>query len=337
MQFDINDKILLHMTNYLDDDLKNIINDDMQSYGKKYHKINIYNKNIKIPLQKIWLLLPQVKLFKPVFFSNNNYSVPLTVVLGPNVGNIKKFYMFIKKLERIITNIIKDITKNKNLQIKSCIRSAEGFPPIMHLKMPCNKINDNCYEFTFHIYNHINKRISLKNIEQGTYTTAFIELSDVWISESEYGFNWNILQMKLIPEFNFTTYLFKENTNNENKTKNNIIEECYHCLYCPNAHVRTHMCVNENNIPIPPPPPPLFISQNITKKIKNISNDDTKNLQNDNSHDAETKTKQKGFAITINDLMSIKLKPVNKKNETDTIVTNNDTITNVKNNLVKKK
>lgn len=314
MDDSIHEKIKIQLTDYTSEDVKHMSNDDLQSSGKSFQKINIYNKNKKIPLQKIWLLTPKVKIFKQIFVnSNQKSSMPLTIVLGPTVGDIKKFYMFIKKLETHIDGIIKDLMV-KRLKAKSSIRSASGFPPIMNLKMPCMKLGDGCYEFKFQIYNHLHKRVSLKTIDQGIYARAYIELSCVWINDNEYGFNWNILQLKLYPEFDFTKCLFTDAISIDDSDK--PPEECYHCMYCPNAHVRTHMCVSSvpyqslsMMAPPPPPPPPPPMPVSIPKSIMGESINKTQNK-------AKTVDLPKGFALSINDLLSIKLKPVNK-NSTD--------------------
>jgi len=338
MEEHVGDKILAHLTDYTKDDLKNIINDSIQPYGSKYQKINIYNKNINVPLQKIWLLMPKVKIFKNVtLYNNTKNTFPLTVILGPNAGLIKKFYMFIKKIERHVQTIVKAITKKKTLQIKPSTKSAEGFPPLMNLKMPSTKIGDNCYELKFQIYNGNQQRTSITSITQGTYAMAFIELTDIWISDTEFGFNWSILQLQLFPEFNFSEFLFKDNKSDEQEQGNNGTEECYHCLYCPNAHVRTHVCGNSfsntTNMsflpPPPPPPPPTFSFKNMDKSSSGNDMDKKKSSE-----------PAKGFSISIDQLLSIKLKSINKnkEKEPDPITTNSDLeMLSIRNNLKQNK
>jgi len=319
------------LTDYTTDNLDEVIHDDIQLSGQKYKKLHIYNRHIKTPLQKIWLQTPQLKVFKPSFNNANQLSVQLSVILGPTKGDIKKFYMFIKKLERKVDSIVKSLL-DKKMKMKSSIKSAEKFPPIMTLRMPCQKVNS-CYEFAFNIYNNYNKRVTLDIITPGTYTTSFIELSEIWISDTEFGFNWSVLQMKLYPEFDFTKCLFDDCDDAPNEKE----QECFHCLYCPNARLanaRTHLCANNNNnmdigmsIPIPPPPPmfmpmlmPSFDSGN--KKDKQIKIIDDK----------------KKFALSVQDILSVKLKPVKaKQNElTDKIDKINkidEDMINIKNNL----
>jgi hypothetical protein len=326
----VSDKILPYLTDYTHDDFKNIVNDGLQQYGKIYKKINIYNRNINIPLQKIWMFMPRVKIFKNIkLYTNTKNTFPLVVILGPNTGLIKKFYMYIKKIERSIQTIVKNITKKKVMQIKSSTRSAEGFPPLFNLQMPSIK-NGDCYELKFQIYNSYGKRTSINSISQGTFAEAIIELSDVWISDKEFGINWNILQLQLFPEFNFSEFLFKDNVLDNTHTEKQ--EECYHCLYCPNAHIRTHVCANSFTdyntqfIPAPPPPPPINIP--IVPICRNTTTTDV---------DKKNKIVQeqpKGFAISVEDLSRIRLKPINKNKDDDIVPENGlEMLSSIRNNL----
>jgi hypothetical protein len=215
------------------------------------------------------------------------------------------------------------MTNNKKLKLNSSIKSGGDFPPIMKLKLPCYKTSSNCYEFRFHIYNHLNKRVNIQTINSGLYIKAFIELSEVWINDIEIGFNWNVLQLKVYPEFNFNTCLFIDDKVEEHESDK--VNECYHCLYCPNQHVRTHYCTN-NSIPyiqpplsmtnsnIAPPPPPIISNKsNNNNNVKPISS----------------------FIPSVKDLLSVKLKPINKndKKETDSNSPTLNDIINVKKNL----
>lgn len=293
-----------HITN-LADDLSEIKLTEPMYHGQNYKKMDAYNNKINIPLQKIWLKLPKVKIFKPTFgYLKDKKSIQLTVILSPNVGEIKKFKLFIKKIERKIKNIMKS-----NNTLRSSIRSSK-FDNIFDIKMPCHKFND-CYEFDFHIYNCNNKRISLHNLNSGTYITAFIELSEVWTNDSNIGFNWKILQMKVYPEFDFTKCLFEDD---DISSESNIIEECYHCLYCPNRHVRTHFCNNTTPIISPhqqeltpplPPPLPVIIPKKNYKIVKKKGCHDRNNVE----------TKSTSFIPSMTDILSVKLRPVNKQIE----------------------
>jgi len=220
---------------------------------------------------------------------------------------------------------VKKLTGNTKLKTKSAIKANGDFPPLMNLQMPCEK-SDDCYEFLFHIYNHMNKRVNLNIINSGTYVSAFIELTDVWINSKECGFNWNILQLKVYPEFNFNICLFDDEEVEEEEPK-----ECYHCLYCPNMHIRTHMCINStpqfsitssisNGIPPPPPPPPPLPSMSVnTNSSVKINRTQSKELKKNIVF----------IPPSVNDLLSIKLRPVSKGKINKTKSNSNPTINDI--------
>ena len=309
------------VTSYLEDDLSGLVCSEPMFHGLNYKKVNVYNKSIDAPLHKIWLRTPKMKIFKPTFnLLGEGKNIPLSILLSPNVGNIKKFRLFIRKLEKKISSLIKltvdQDNEYKNHKIKSSIRTNNNFNDNFVAKMPCEKVDD-CHEFLFHIYNNQNKRVSIKSLDSGTYVSTFIELSEVWISDSEFGFNWKVLQMKLYPEFDFSQCLFDDEEVEDEKEKQSI-EECYHCMYCPNKHVRTHYCASPwahmhqqalHGPPIPqtpyqqkyptpyqshaPPPPP-----SMPKAAKKSNNNQA--------------AFRPAISISMKDLLSVKLKPVNR-------------------------
>jgi hypothetical protein len=306
--------------------LPDIVRSDVQNHGPKYKKINVYNRSITTPLQKIWLKTPKMKIFKPTFNPNNDgKSVSLTILLGPNTANIKKFKNFIKKLEQRIASLL-DLTNDQS--IRSSIRSVDGFPDNFTVKMPYVK-EGNCYEFLFHAYNDENKRVSVKTLDSGTYVSCYIELTDVWISDVEFGFNWNVLQMKLYPEFDFSRCLFVDDETELKPIQQE--QECYHCMFCPNKHVRTHYCVNAiqstADVPLlpllplpPPPPPPQILAQKPLQIVKNSA-----------PQLADVKS---AFRPTVSDLLSVKLRPVSERpNGPQNPTNNNNNLTEIKNNL----
>lgn len=248
----------------INDKKMDIISSELQYHYASYKKINIYNRKIKIPLQKIWIKTPTVKIFGTSFNRKMSKSNQLTVLLSPNMGEIKSFYFFIKRLEKKIKPILKTMI-NEDVKFRSCLSKKDNFDPLMNINMPCEKIGD-CHEYLFQIYNQYNKRILINELKNGSYTSSFIELSEVWIKDNKAGINWNVLQLKVYPEFNFTKCYFDNDVKEEVQDKNN---ECFHCLYCPNAHVRTHYCNNTNNNNIFNKPQILNITkqQTFNKKI----------------------------------------------------------------------
>jgi len=304
------------VTDYNTDNLEGLFIDSDNIKNNIYQIISVYNNNIGL-LQKYIIKTPKLQIFRDTLPINYKIkkSIRLSVLLRSSDKNIKKFKLYIKRLER---RIIKDINiKMEN--IFSIKKIYKNFPEILNIKMPFTKIN-NCYEFNFGIYMN-KKRVNINKLTSGTNISAFIELSDIWINNGKIGFNWNIKQMKIYPTYDFTLYAFSDSDDDDDYSKE-YINECYHCLYCPN-NIRTHYCNNSqynNNIPnitttnIPPPP----------KLITNSVYNNKSNNQPSNSSSSNISP----FVPSLQDLLNIKLKPVIKdvsENNYD-----NNTITNIK-------
>jgi hypothetical protein len=257
-----------------------------------YKKINVYNKTIKKPLQKIWLRTPQLKIFKQSSINaKHKLSIPLKAAINPYDKDCKKLIAFIRNFETLADSYIKE-NVNADLTGRSSLTKFDKLPTIMTFAMPYKTVSENSLEFNFHIYNSHNKRVTLSTVESNCYTALFVELADIWINGTEYGYNWNVLQMKLYPEFDFTQCLFLDEATEE--TPAPPPNECYHCLYCPNLHVRTHERFT------PPPPPPM--TPTVTKAAT------TSNNSNNNKNNISSGV----FVPTVKDLLSVKLRPVVK-------------------------
>lgn len=298
------------LTNFSDDDLSGIFISDTSYHTDKYDKINVFNKAIKSPMHKIWIKTPKLKIFNninPAFF-NGNKNVTVSVLLSSHDPVTKKLYYFIKKLERKLFALIKDSFDVQNIKMKSSISSSPDYPPTFKLRLPYNKINDNTVDFDFHIYNWLNKRININSLHSGSFISSFIELSEIWINQDKFGFNWNVLQMKLYPQFDFSVCLFDDYVPDNNSPHDN--NECYHCLYCPNKHVHTQFSHNCSSSSIPPPPPPIHSlpsTPSIPKKHK-ININKNKNVVNNSNNN----NKPSNFYLSIDLLKSVKLRPINK-------------------------
>ena len=245
--------------NNIDSKLTNYRKTDFGLYNLQFveeqssRKAIIYNGEFVDKLQKIWLKIPTIKAFKPHFKPYHKTSTPLTLLLSPiEDPEIKKFKSYIKKLEKAIKGML--IEKDKSiskLSFKSCLNKTEPFPYHMVVNLPFTKDGE-CHEYNFNIYDNNCRRISPDKIDTGTFVDAFICLSYVWISDIKFGLHFDVLQMKLTPEFNFNECLFVEEYEEkvkaeEEKKKIESQNECFHCLYCPNSYGRTHMCNGHNN------------------------------------------------------------------------------------------
>lgn len=192
----------------LDDQFTNLFHDDPQSYILDYKKMNIYNKNIQHPLNKIWLLTPKLKLSGKIYIPNKQKQVAImSLVLYELDDDIKQFIECIKRIENYVSLEMTNLGHHE-LTLKSCIRASNNFFPLLTLQMPFDT-NANL-EFPFGIYNTKNKMIKYNEIENGNFIGLYLELCDVWMNSKEYGINWKILQMKAYPEFDFTKCVFND-------------------------------------------------------------------------------------------------------------------------------
>lgn len=290
------------LTDYVNDKLGNIVFDHMSS---GYKQINLYNNSIYY-MQKIWIRTPILKIFRSLYLPNDKIknSVPLNLLLTTSIKQISQLHTFIKRVELKATQIIKTITNNQKLKLLSSLKNYENFPPVFVTSMPFTKVNDS-YEFNFHIYNKKNKRIGIESVKKGIETEVFLELSHIWYNDINYGCSWNVVQMRMYPEIIFGECLFEDSDEEDINEKecDNRKEECYHCLFCPNNHIRTayipqNSFIPHTPIPIPPPPPPRLGTY--TKSV--------------NSEKIVTKNEKqaKTFTLTLTDLLSVKLKPLEK-------------------------
>lgn len=180
----------------IDDTLDNLIHDNIQKYVSDYKKMNVYNNNIKIPLQKIWLLTPKLKMCGKMY--KQKQSINVSLILYELDPVVKKFRMFIDNLETKVLSILETKIDNKVL-LKSCIKSTHNFFPVLILQLPINK---------HFIFDNNNEPISYEDVVGSSFVTACVELCDVWLNDEHYGINLNVLQMKVYPEFDFTVCIF---------------------------------------------------------------------------------------------------------------------------------
>ena len=288
------DKLQNLLTDHTDK-LTNVIIDKIQYYTKNYDKVNVYNLNKPSLMQKIWILTPKLKVVSIVSKPNDKFHLSLPLRLLINNTEHKVFLNFLKRIEHKIGELITKTT------IKSKVEENNRKFSILNVNMPFDGNN----EFMFQVYNQHNKRMLVSNIKSGSYVKCFLELTDVYINNEKYGCNWSVLQMKVYPEFDFSVCLFENDLPEENKIKE---EECYHCLYCPNHHVRTSMQIA--TIPVAPPlnipiAPPL-IPNELLHSIRSQHNIKPKEIEK-----VKKEIYLRPFVPTMNDLLNVKLKKVN--------------------------
>ena len=227
----MNDKNIVNINKF---DYNNIFFDKICNFYKSYKKIDVYNLNSNQSLQKLWIKITNVKLYTSIYEKNNNSFI---VFNNNHSDNIMKF---INKIDKKI----KKHFKSYKLNLKKTIIDKIPFN-IMKINLPKVNINNSTH-LSFNIYNHNNKLINPKILEKGCKISCFLELSEIWISETNIGCNWNVLQMKIYPELLFNKCMFYDEEPIQIKNET----ECFHCLNCihsNNSHNTTPI-IQTNNI-----------------------------------------------------------------------------------------
>lgn len=292
-KFNINEDI--HITN-------------IRNFYNNYKQVDIYNINCKIPLQKIWIKLPKVKLYSNMICKNmNNSNINCKIILDKSNKELNDFINFINGIDSKINEHLSYLEK----KYKNSIEKDKYYDK-MKLILPTIKVN-NSYLYNFNIYNHNNKIINPNILNRGCYISCFLELQNIWISENKYSCNWTVLQMKTYPFLDFSKCMFLDEE--PIKINNNKENECYHCMHCINSHNTTKII--SNDLPQRRNINPMLLS-NMKNKLSNINNK-KKNNKNEN-----IKKKPISFVPSLNDILNIK----NRLNKIDT---NNKIKINVKN------
>lgn len=204
-------------TDWTVDKLENIQTDEIQPFFGNYQKINLFNFNKPFPLQKIYLRAPKMKITNTTFYPDKKKSkgfVTMNLFIHKVEPEIKKFFLFIKKLEKKVKLILTEEYEIQEPKLKSSFKKIKDNFIIFTVRLPYS-VHNNSPELDFNIYNHKNQKINQEQFYAGQYALTILELSEVYLQENEFAFNFNVVQMKIIPEFDFTRCLFTNNEYNE--------------------------------------------------------------------------------------------------------------------------
>jgi hypothetical protein len=293
----INTKNLL--TDYNSCQLNDISTSDIQQHTKLYKKIDVYNNKLHYPLQKLWIKTPQLKVYK-VPMTQNYRSSPISIIISENDKDSQNFCSFIEMIEIHIETQMKE---HFNLKIKKSVKRYINMPPIIEMKLPCKYSDiDLDYKYNFKIYNEYNKLIEPDYIRNDSLISIFIELSEVWIGEEDFGFNWNVQQMKIYPEPSFDECLFDDYVFDTDQTENKI---------------------QKISIAMQPPPPCPVINQNYKQKTQI----DEKNTL--------PKKNNEVFSLSVDEILSVrsKLKSLSESKEIQQHILNNNSKKLIDNNI----
>ncbi|AYV78240.1 MAG: hypothetical protein Edafosvirus7_32 [Edafosvirus sp.] len=271
----MSNKINNQITNYKTHNIDNMYYDDIQSYGVTYYKMNFYNSEIKFPLQKYWVFIPKVKIISSYMQS---IKIVLSCELEDAQTDMNDLEKFIISLQKKIKNIVRN-KLDKKVKMKSCLQFYDHFPTTMSIK-----INSKTS-----IFNEQSKPIPSSTLKPDQLVSLYIELSEIWIDETKFGFNWNILQMKVHADIDFSICLIDNNeTINENVGSNIKV----------NTQDENSEVTNTNI----PPPPPLTPYMSYANKQKLIVKVEKK---------VAPKEEQQKFVPSLSDLL-IQLKNLKK-------------------------
>jgi len=325
----------------------------LEQVSPNFKNLHVTNATIKSDIVPIIIKVPALRI-RNVFQVNQKckQSVPVRLSIYTGLPENNKLLTFLTRIENEIFRKVKLITLNKTLQLSSCITKYKEYYPDFKINAPFVRIN-NCVEFLFDVYGKKNHRVNFASITKGAKMMTYIELNHVWIGDTKMSLHWTIKRAVVYPERIWTLNAFNDSDEYDSEEEIVTEKECYHCMYCPNNHVRTHCClgnnINQNQsyqsyqsyqtqipnyslsspslslstpqaMPLPPPPPPPHLQIN-----KNIN---------------VVEEKQK-FVPSLNDLLNSKskLKSIStnndKKNNEDNS-TNINNLQNIKNNLKNK-
>lgn len=242
-------------------------------------KNTIYiNFKIKSELGKEPVLIQTPKLFIPFGVNKYKFSTNLeaSLLLQEPAEQFKEFYKSIKKLDKIIEKMK---IKNKIIRGKqfiSCIKpSVDIFPERILLN-----INNESSIFD------LNKnQLNIDQITKKIYGKFIIHLSHIWINESSYGYNLEVIQAMIDPKVIIKEFAFIDDDD-----KPNDKYDKYHKMLSfgvPKEAVKKKIELdgldpkgidNISSTPIPPPPPIPKINTNIGFS-KNLLMDITKSVK----------------------------------------------------------
>lgn len=233
------------MINYAEYDINKLSFDIIRQKSPAYKNVQVYtnlNKFVHLTLTTPCLYVP----FGISTYKNNSDMKSLTVSLSPLDKKRKPFLDFLKKLDKMIENKIKNKLDNgDNFTYKTMIEkhSTGKWPLRIKLNLPKVKNNNNIEEFAFTIYNAKREPVNIDSIKAGSRVAIIIELIDIWISEDkhEFGCNWDVIQIKLYPSIINQDYMFIDEVENDSTielvtkpsidTKIECSTECPHCSH----------------------------------------------------------------------------------------------------------
>ena len=154
--------------------------------------------------QKIIVLTPKMVVpFGIKEFVNNNkksYQLSLSFSTLTNLYNeedIKKFYLFMQKIDSVNESTIMEYKKTwglpRNLTYKKSLqRLSKDYPHYMNLNLPY----DEKHGFLFHVYDEKANKSTIDIIDKRSIVSVVMELTDLRFSDADFKPNWTVLQIR---------------------------------------------------------------------------------------------------------------------------------------------
>jgi hypothetical protein len=280
-----------------------------------------FKSNPETKKQKIIIKTPKMIVpFGVKEFDNNgrkSYQMSLSFSTLTNLYNeeeIKKFYLFIQKIDAVNEETILDYKTEwglpKNIKYKKTLqRLSNDYPHHMNITLPY----DDKMGFLFHVYDEKAVRSGINIIEKKSIVSLIIELTDLRFTETDFRSNWTAIQIRKfkpyspIQDFFMSGCFICDEDDPEDTAYAQIVEKYQKSLQIPISLPKIPQ-LNPNPYQMQP-----FISEPYIKPppIHNIPPPPPANKQNSQSENKST-----FIAPTLEELLSAK----NTLKKTKTVV-----------------
>lgn len=219
-------------------------NSSSSNNEKKFRNVHMYLNPSKY--ERIAFKTPFFTItFKVSEFSENNKKkYKLTIDLFPLVEKRKQFKDVINDIDDEIEETVGNMLNDNYVFNRTIKKNNMNYK--MTLTFPYDKDNEALYK----IVNKNNEPCLLTDIKPKMRGMAYIESSDIWIDDEKekYGYNWNVVQLKIYPEIIINEYSFiDEISNNSTSTINFEKTTKKKCkLTCPKCDNKIDLNININ-------------------------------------------------------------------------------------------
>lgn len=237
-----------------------------------------YKKDDKAKRQKIIIQTPKMIIpFGAKTFDNDgkkSYQISLSFTSLTNLYNedeIKKFYQFIQKIDRINEETVMEYRKKWGLPKKISYRKtlqrfSKDYPHHMNLNLP----HDEKHGFLFNVYDENAKKSNIDILDKKSIVSVVMELTDLRFTDKYFRSNWTIMQIRKfkpyspIQDFFMSGCFICDQDDPEDKVYAQLIERYQKTLKTPiniAAQIATATAPITHGPPMLPPsmlPPPML-------------------------------------------------------------------------------